>query len=87
MGIASNEIVGSGGSWRVKQDGEPIREGLLRATEAARQQYLYHIHIRHFACCRRSVLRPRPFALTEDKIVLGELGQFDSPVHARHGTS
>ena len=48
---------------------------------------LYHIHIRHFACCRRSVLRPRPLALTEDKIVLGELGQFDSPVYARHGTS
>jgi hypothetical protein len=34
---------------------------------------LYHIHIRHFACCRRSVLPPRPFALTDDKIVLGEL--------------
>ena len=24
MGIASYEIVGSGGSWRVKHDGEPI---------------------------------------------------------------
>jgi hypothetical protein len=35
---------------------------------------LYHIHIRHFACCRRSILPPRPFALTDDKIVLGELG-------------
>jgi hypothetical protein len=34
---------------------------------------LYHIHIRHFTCCRRSVLPPRPFALTDDKIVLGEL--------------
>jgi hypothetical protein len=35
---------------------------------------LYHLHIRHFACRRRSVLPPRPFSLTEDKIVLGELG-------------
>jgi hypothetical protein len=35
---------------------------------------LYHIHIRHFACCRRSVLPPRPLELTENKIVLGELG-------------
>ena len=35
---------------------------------------LYHIHIRHFACCRRSVLPPRPFALAEDKIAVGELG-------------
>lgn len=25
-------------------------------------------------CCRRNVLPPRPFALTDDKIVLGELG-------------
>jgi hypothetical protein len=35
---------------------------------------LYHIHIRHLACCRRSVLPRRPFALMDDKIVLGELG-------------
>jgi hypothetical protein len=28
----------------------------------------------------------RSLALTDDKIVLGELGQFNSPVHARQGT-
>jgi hypothetical protein len=33
MGIASYEIVGSGGIWRVKHDGEPI--GRYQTKEAA----------------------------------------------------
>ncbi|SHN65835.1 hypothetical protein SAMN05444170_0798 [Bradyrhizobium erythrophlei] len=87
MEIASYEIVGSGGSWRVKHDGEPIgRACYERQKKHANNTSTISIFAT-FTCCRRSVLPPRPFALTEDKIVLGELGQFDSPVHARHGTS
>jgi hypothetical protein len=47
-----------------------LREKIARGRIAAR---LANVP-RHLACCRRSVLPPRPFALTDDKIVLGELG-------------
>jgi len=40
MGIASYEVVGSGGVWRVKHDGEPVgsyqtKEGRFEAAVAA----------------------------------------------------